>query len=143
MDAVVTRNAHGDIVIKEFDVVVHFGTFDECAALVAEAARKGITVKDLLRGRKCRWLVHGTPRWVLEAYASDETGEFEWYPEEPGDLVSECGADVTDHDNGWSCAAGHSHFHDVEYFDDDEVTGMRAAHLPFPTNAARMDGSPL
>jgi hypothetical protein len=28
---------------------------------------------------RCSWLVKGTPRWVLEAWAEDP--EFEWYPE--------------------------------------------------------------
>jgi hypothetical protein len=90
---------------------------------------------------RCSWLVKGTPRWVLEAWAEDP--EFEWYPEEPGDLVSECGAEVTELANGWRCAAGHSHFVDAEYFDDEELAGIAAAHLPLPANARRINGDPV
>jgi hypothetical protein len=87
----------------------------------------------------CNWLVQGTPRWVLEAWEKD--ADFEWWPDSPGDLISECGAEVVELPNGWRCAAGHSHFNDVEYFDDDEAAGMRQNRLPFPANAARIDGS--
>ena len=96
--------------------------------------------------RRCGWLVEGTPRWVTEAWAKQEAGDpayedFEWFPEEPGDCITECGAEVTDFDNGWRCAAGHSHFSGVEYYDDDEIAGLARRGLPLAPNAARMDGT--
>lgn len=90
---------------------------------------------------RCNWLVKGTPRWVTEAWAEDP--EFEWYPDSPSDLVSECGAEVTELPNGWRCAAGHSHTDDAEYYDDDELDGIAKARLPLPANAHRMDGTPV
>ena len=63
------------------------------------------------------------------------------FPEEPGDCITECGAEVTDFDNGWRCAAGHSHFSGVEYYDDDEIAGLARRGLPLAPNAARMDGT--
>jgi hypothetical protein len=90
---------------------------------------------------RCTWLVHGTPRWVEEAYA--EVEDFEWYPDSPSDLVSECGAPIVRTDRGWECEAGHSHFHDAEYFDDDEVAGMAARGIALPANALGMDGRTL
>lgn len=90
----------------------------------------------------CTWLIRGIPRWVLEAYAESD-GEFEWHPDSPSDLISECGAEVTELPNGWRCAAGHSHFNDAEYFDDEELAGMAADRLPLPANAHRMDGTPV
>lgn len=141
MDARITDWHDGKYCIEERNRVVFTGTLAECEATLADAAAKDIEVADLDRYGKCRWLVHGTPRWVTEAWAADP--EFEWYPEEPGDLISECGAEVTDLPNGWRCAAGHSHFADTEYYDDDEVQGLQNAHLPFAPNAARIDGSPI
>jgi hypothetical protein len=87
----------------------------------------------------CTWLIHGTPRWVNEAYDADP--DFGWYPDSPSDLISECGADVTRTDEGWECAAGHSHFYGAEYFDDEEIAGMTQRGIALPANARRIDGA--
>ena len=82
----------------------------------------------------CGWLVQRREDYFLGEDYGWEMGELAIVP---------CGAAVTEHPNGWECAAGHSHFGGVEYFDDDEVAGMAAAGLPLPANARRMDGSPV
>lgn len=79
--------------------------------------------------RGCGWLVEGWP---------DDAPE-DWYPDSPSDLIRECGAPVTELSNGWRCAGGHSHFNDVEYFDDDEIAGCRM----FPASAVNMRGVPI
>lgn len=82
----------------------------------------------------CGWLVERQE----EYYLGDEYG---W---ELGELaIVPCGAEVTELPNGWECAAGHSHFYNVEYYDDDEIAGLAARNLPLAPNAARMDGSPI
>lgn len=82
----------------------------------------------------CGWLVRVREEWEVDE------GHWEW---EGGYILVPCGAEVTEHPNGWECARGHSHFAGVEYFDDDEVAGMQQAGFPFPANAARVDGSPI
>ena len=82
---------------------------------------------------RCTWLVEGYPTNAPEG----------WYPDSPSDLISECGAEVTYVDGGWECAAGHSHFHDAEYFDDEEIAGMARRGLALPANARRIDGSSI
>ena len=57
---------------------------------------------------RCLWLVRGVPAWVDEAYAEDPY--FEWHPDSPEDLISECGAKVTHTDEGWECERGHNYF---------------------------------
>lgn len=89
----------------------------------------------------CSWLVEA---WSHrgECVVDEECGycvRCEMFAEDGGVAIVECGALVTEHPNGWECEAGHSHFSDVEYFDADEVAGMRS----FPANARRMDGSPI
>lgn len=79
--------------------------------------------------------------WLVLRREEYDLGDGEWEMGELGHFP--CGAAVTEHPNGWECARGHSHFSDVEYFDDDEVAGMRRAGHPFPANAARIDGSPI
>ena len=98
--------------------------------------------------RGCLWVIYGTPRSVQEAFDRRAAGdpeyeEYDWYPDFPSDLVSDCGAEVTYHEHGWSCAAGHSHDDRLEYYDDDEVEMRRTAGLPFPDNAVNADGSPI
>lgn len=79
----------------------------------------------------CTWLVEGYPIDAPEG----------WYPDSPEDLIRPCGAEVTDFDNGWRCAAGHSHFVNVEYFDDEEIAGMARRGIALPANARRIDGT--
>jgi hypothetical protein len=82
---------------------------------------------------RCTWLVEG---WPIDAPEG-------WYPDSPSDLIRECGARVTSTDEGWECAAGHSHFHDAEYFDDEEIAGMAQRGIVPPANARRIDGRTL
>lgn len=82
----------------------------------------------------CGWLIRVREEWEVEP------GYWEW---EGGYKYVPCGAEVTEHPNGWECAHGHSHFNDVEYFDEDEVAGLRQAGHPLPANARRVDGSPV
>ena len=96
--------------------------------------------------RGCLWLIYGTPRRVQEAFDKRDAGDpayedYEWYPDSPGDFVSECGAEVTYTDHGWTCTAGHSHDDRLEYYDNDEVEMRRLQGIPFPDNAVRIDGS--
>ncbi len=93
----------------------------------------------------CSWLVQESGHRG-ECYIPEELGWCvicEGIAEDGGIVIVECGAAVTEHPNGWECAAGHSHFSGVEYFDDDEVAGAAAAGRSLPANARRMDGSPV
>ena len=93
----------------------------------------------------CGWLVE-TSEHPGECYPDDELGYCtlcEGWAENGGWGIVECGAHVTDLGNGWECEAGHSHYYGAEYFDEDEVAGMRRAGYAFPANALAMDGSQL
>lgn len=63
----------------------------------------------------------------------------------PSDLYGPCDLPAAaDADgNGFTCLGGHAHRSDLEYFDDDEIAGARAAGRPLPANAARMNGASL
>lgn len=82
----------------------------------------------------CGWLVERREEYYLGSDYGWEMGELAIVP---------CGAEVTELENGWRCAAGHSHFADAEYFDDEELAGMADRHLPLPANARRINGSPV
>lgn len=89
--------------------------------------------------------------WLVQQYGHNGACEFdeEWgecvhcAPFVEGPCIVKCGAPVTEHPNGWECEAGHSHYHDVEYYDDEELAGITRSGYPVATNARRMDGSPL
>ncbi len=95
--------------------------------LVVGGEAPGREGKDMEEHNRCMWLVERRLDW--------EDGP-EW-------RLQDCGAPVTYTDRGWHCEAGHSHYSDVEYFDDDEVAARWQSGRPFPANAARMDGTPL
>jgi hypothetical protein len=73
-----------------------------------------------------------TCTWLVERFHPE--------PDFPSDLVGECGAPVTEDDDGfgWRCEAGHSHRsmeararEGWDYFDDDEIEAARnGAFLP-------------
>jgi len=98
--------------------------------------------KDMEEQNRCTWVVERP--WDIEELTDEED---QWGPTGPWEdglpNLQDCGALVTYTDRGWHCEAGHSHYSDVEYFDDDEVAARWQSGRPFPANAARMDGTPL
>lgn len=67
--------------------------------------------------------------WLVEIYTEDGVG------------VVNCGAASIEFANGWACTSGHSHVSFAQYFDDEELDGMRQAHVLAPAGARRMDGA--
>lgn len=65
------------------------------------------------------------------------------YTEDGDAVVIDCGAVSVGFDNGFACAAGHSHLSNAEYFDDDEIAGARHAGHSLPANARHIDGRPV
>jgi hypothetical protein len=92
-----------------------------------------------------------TCTWLVEVpTASLYPPEAEWYPDSPSDVYTtvECGAKVTFDPGGFTCENGHDHRtyggpDHAEYYDDDELDGMRGRGASVPANARRMNGSPL
>lgn len=69
--------------------------------------------------------------WLVEDYFEGER------------YINECGAPAVGFDNGFMCVNGHSHRHDVEYYEADEAAAyVKAGHALAP-NARLMDGTPL
>jgi hypothetical protein len=88
----------------------------------------------------CTWLIQAPPAWVRRAMAAGE--DCEWYPDSPGDLVNECGANVVVTPIGWECENGHSHYSHFEYFEAEEVERLTLMGT-LPANARYIDGSEI
>lgn len=83
----------------------------------------------------CGDLYHGYPAWLADA--QDDEDFDGWYPDSPSDLIQTCKALRVQFDNGSACTAGHTHFNDAEYFDDEEIEAARRGHFLLPSNARR------
>ena len=90
----------------------------------------------------CCWAVE--VRGHAGACVDDEDGEcVRCLPFQDGPRIEYCDAVSVYGDDGWRCESGHSHFSNVEYYDDDEVAAARLGRFAFAGSAAKADGTPL
>lgn len=130
------------------EIIAKFGGLTMAQAVEEVAKRDGLTkayydeimaTADIVEyeaptARKtCDWMVQGYPTDAPEG----------WYPDFPSDLVRPCGAKVTILPNGWECEAGHAHYSDAEYYDDEEIAVLKKRGIALAPNARRMDGTPI
>ena len=91
---------------------------------------------------KCTWQVQVSINQICPRGCECEGIHGEMWAEARGEWVQDCGADVTETDNGWSCASGHSHITGANYFDEDEIAAMRQGNRPMSFGYA-MDGKDI